>query len=120
MARWPWSVVAFEAPRRLPRALSVLARVVPDRPAAVCRELTKRFEEVVVSTLPELASRFGEAPKGEVTIVVGPAPVAGADEGGAADAVAELVAAGVPRRAAADVVARLTGVPRNQLYRSSL
>ena len=120
LARWPWSVVAFESPQRLPRALSVLARVVPERPAAVCRELTKRFEEVAVGTLAELAWRFSEAPKGEVTIVVGPAPVTGADEGGAAEAVTELVAAGVPRRVAADVVSRLTGLPRNQLYRSSL
>ncbi|HEX3267527.1 MAG TPA: 16S rRNA (cytidine(1402)-2'-O)-methyltransferase [Gaiellaceae bacterium] len=120
LARWPWSVVAFESPQRLPRALSVLARVFPDRPAAVCRELTKRFEEVVVGTLAELASRFSEPPKGEVTIVFGPAAVSASNEGAAADAVAELVAAGTPRRAAADVVARLTGVARNRLYRSSL
>ena len=122
LARWPWSVVAFESPQRLPRALSVLARVVPERPAAVCRELTKRFEEVVVGTLAELASRFSDAPKGEVTIVIGPAraPVTAENEGAAAEAVADLVAAGVPRRAAADLVSRLTGVARNRLYRSSL
>jgi len=112
--------VAFESPQRLPRALSVLARVVPERPAAVCRELTKRFEEVVVGTLAELASRFSDAPKGEVTIVVGPAQVTVANEGAAAEAVAELVAAGIPRRAAADLVSRITGIARNRLYRSSL
>jgi nicotinamide mononucleotide (NMN) deamidase PncC len=43
-----------------------------------------------------------------------------ANEGAAAEAVAELVAAGIPRRAAADLVSRITGVARNQLYRSSL
>jgi 16S rRNA (cytidine1402-2'-O)-methyltransferase len=43
VARRPWPVVAFESPQRLAGALQVLARVVPDRPAAVCRELTKRF-----------------------------------------------------------------------------
>ena len=76
----------------------------------------------MVGTLAELASRFSDAPKGEVTIVVGPAraPVTVANEGAAAEAVAELVAAGVPRRAAADLVSRLTGVARNRLYRSSL
>jgi 16S rRNA (cytidine1402-2'-O)-methyltransferase len=120
LARWPWSVVAFESPQRLPRALSVLASVVPERPAAVCRELTKRFEEVAIGTAAELASRFSQAPRGEVTIVLGPAQATGTDEDAAAEAVAELVEAGVPRRQAAEVVARLTGVARNRLYRSSL
>ena len=120
LARWPWTVVAFESPQRLPRSLRALARVVPERPAAVCRELTKRFEEVALGTVAELAARFVEAPKGEVTLVLGAAPVAGADEGAATDAVAELVAAGLPRRLAAEVVSGLTGVARNRLYRTSL
>jgi 16S rRNA (cytidine1402-2'-O)-methyltransferase len=120
LARWPWAVVAFESPKRLPRSLGALARVIPERPAAVCRELTKRFEEVAVGTVAELAARFAEAPKGEVTLVLGAAPVAGADEGAATDAVAVLVAAGLPRRQAAEVVSGLTGVARNRLYRISL
>jgi 16S rRNA (cytidine1402-2'-O)-methyltransferase len=120
LARWPWAVVAFESPQRLPRSLGALARVVPERPAAVCRELTKRFEEVAVGTVAELAARFAQAPKGEVTLVLGAAPVAGADEGAATNAVAELVAAGLPRRQAAEVVSGLTGVARNRLYRTSL
>jgi 16S rRNA (cytidine1402-2'-O)-methyltransferase len=117
--RWPWAVVAFESPRRLPRSLVVLARAMPDRPAAVCRELTKRFEEVARGTLAELAARFGEAVKGEVTLVLG-AGAAVADDDVAVEAVGELVEAGVPRRRAAEVVARLTGSPRNRLYRGSL
>ena len=44
---------------------------MPERPAAVCRELTKRFEEVVRGTLGELAERFAEPPKGEITLVLG-------------------------------------------------
>jgi 16S rRNA (cytidine1402-2'-O)-methyltransferase len=120
LARWPWPVVAFESPQRLPRSLAVLARVVPDRPAAVCRELTKRFEEVARGRVAELAERFDAPVKGEVTLVLGSAPRAAADEGPAAAAVAELVASGLARRQAADVVARLTGVPRNRLYRTSL
>jgi 16S rRNA (cytidine1402-2'-O)-methyltransferase len=113
-------VVAFESPQRLPRSLAALARVIPGRQAAICRELTKRFEEVGVGTVAELAARFAEAPKGEVTLVLGAAPVAGPDEGAATDAVAELVAAGLSRRQAAEVVSRLTGVARNRLYRTSL
>jgi 16S rRNA (cytidine1402-2'-O)-methyltransferase len=89
---------------------------------AVCRELTKRFEEVVRGPAREVAERYRESPKGEVTLVFGPAAAgAGDSEAEVAEAaVAELVAAGTPRRTAADVVARLTGIARNRLYRGSL
>jgi len=123
LARWEWSVVAFESPRRLSSSLSVLGEEMPERPAAVCRELTKMFEEVARGTLQELCLRFAEPPKGEITIVLGAASVdAQSGEGldDALDAVAELVANGVPRRTAADLVARLTGTPKNALYRGSL
>jgi 16S rRNA (cytidine1402-2'-O)-methyltransferase len=122
LARWSWPVVAFESPQRLGRSLSVLARVVPDRRCAVCRELTKRFEEVTLGTVAELATRFREPVRGEVTVVLGPADeLAGPElDEAAVSAVAELAAAGLPRRRAADVVARLTGVAPNRLYRSSL
>ena len=119
LARRPWPVVAFESPQRLAGSLAVLARVVPDRPAAVCRELTKRFEEVARGTVSELAGRFEGGAKGEVTVVLG-AGVAERDEAGAVAAVAELLDAGVPRRQAAELVARLTGVARNRLYKTSL
>jgi 16S rRNA (cytidine1402-2'-O)-methyltransferase len=121
LARWPHPVVAFESPRRLPTSLSVLAAAMPERDAAVCRELTKRFEEVVRGTLSELAARFAEPPRGEITLVLGEA--AAAPEMSAEDAlaaVAELVAVGVGRRRAAELVARLTGLSRNALYRGSL
>jgi 16S rRNA (cytidine1402-2'-O)-methyltransferase len=126
LARWPHPVVAFESPRRLPASLAVLGEELPDRPAAVCRELTKLFEEVVRGTLEELAERFVEPPKGEVTLVLGVSPTASAgaagagEEGEAVASIAELVAAGVPRRQAVDLVARLTGHSRNALYRGSL
>jgi len=121
LAAWRWPVVAFESPRRLPAALASLAEADPDRPVAVCRELTKLHEEVVRGRAAGVATRFAEAPKGEVTLVIGGA----AQErrparGEAAEAVAELVASGVPRRNAAELVARLTGASRNDLYRASL
>jgi 16S rRNA (cytidine1402-2'-O)-methyltransferase len=117
---WPWPAVAFESPRRLPATLASLARVLPDRPAAVCRELTKQFEEIVRGTALELAERFSEPPPGEITMVLGPAERVVADESRGVEAVAELVAAGVSRRQASDLVARLTGASRNVLYRRSL
>jgi 16S rRNA (cytidine1402-2'-O)-methyltransferase len=122
VARWPHAAVAFESPQRLPKTLASLARTLPDRPAAVCRELTKRFEEIARGTAAELAARFAEPPKGEITLVIGPtdAAVSEMDDAEPVAVVAELVAAGVPRRRAAELVARLTGVPRNRLYESSL
>jgi 16S rRNA (cytidine1402-2'-O)-methyltransferase len=119
LARRPWTVVAFESPQRLAGTLRVLARVLPDRPAAVCRELTKRFEEVARGSVSELADHFAVGARGEIAVVVGGGTVL-PDETAAAQAVAELLQAGVPRRLAADVVGRLTGVARNRLYRVSL
>jgi 16S rRNA (cytidine1402-2'-O)-methyltransferase len=115
-------VVAFESPRRLPTSLASLAGALPGREVAVCRELTKRFEEVVRGPAEEVAGRFAESPKGEITLVVGPGPDNLGEEAlsEALDAVSDLVAAGTPRKTAAEVVARLTGVPRNELYRSTL
>jgi 16S rRNA (cytidine1402-2'-O)-methyltransferase len=121
LARWPDAAVFFESPRRLPSSLSVLAEVMPERRAAVCRELTKRFEDVVRGTLAELAERFAEPPRGEVTVVLGPTATTPDDRSeDAIAAVAELVSGGMPRRQAVDLVARLTGTARNQLYRASL
>jgi 16S rRNA (cytidine1402-2'-O)-methyltransferase len=119
LAGWPHPAVAFESPQRLPVSLASLARVHPERRVAVCRELTKRFEEVVRGNAVDVAARFRQPPKGEITLVVAGASVA-VDDRAALEAVAELLASGTPRRAAADVVSRLTGVPRNRLYRDSL
>jgi 16S rRNA (cytidine1402-2'-O)-methyltransferase len=66
--------VAFESPKRLPATLQMLAHADPQRPVAVCRELTKLHEEVARGTATELAGRYGErSPKGEVVLVVGAA-----------------------------------------------
>jgi 16S rRNA (cytidine1402-2'-O)-methyltransferase len=122
-ASWSGPVVAFESPRRLPASLRSLAEADPERPVAVCRELTKRFEEVVRGSAGEVAGRFAEAPKGEITLVLGAAAtaeVASVPQKDALAAVVELVEAGVPRRQSADLVSRLTGIPRNKLYKGSL
>ena len=116
---WGCAVVAFESPHRLTASLRSLAAFDPERQVAVCRELTKRFEEVSRGTARELVERLVEPPKGEVTLVVGPGS-SDSDPEVARQAVAELVAAGTPRGVAAEVVARLTDTSRNDLYRGSL
>jgi 16S rRNA (cytidine1402-2'-O)-methyltransferase len=69
------TLVAYESPRRLSATLDMLAHVDPQRPVAVCRELTKLHEEVARGSAAELAERYRERPpKGEIVLVVGPAP----------------------------------------------
>jgi 16S rRNA (cytidine1402-2'-O)-methyltransferase len=120
----PETLVAFESPRRVAASLAVLAAVDPERPVAVCRELTKVHEEVVRGTAAELAARYAsQAPRGEVVLVVGAAPAVGPAGAAAAlapalDALAKLVEAGAKVRPAAGVVASLTGVSANALYRA--
>jgi 16S rRNA (cytidine1402-2'-O)-methyltransferase len=121
-ALWPtltMTTVAFESPQRLPATLASLAAFDAARPVAVCRELTKKFEEVVRGGSQAVAAHFAQPPRGEITLVIG-AGEKEPDEAAALQAVAELVDAGVPRRRAAEIVSSLTDVPRNALYRGSL
>jgi 16S rRNA (cytidine1402-2'-O)-methyltransferase len=113
------TLVAFESPRRVAASLAVLAEADPGRPVAVCRELTKIHEEVVRGTAAQLADRYrDDPPRGEVALVVGPASVVKGDLGPALEALARLVDAGAKPRPAAAVVAGLTGVSANRLYRA--
>jgi 16S rRNA (cytidine1402-2'-O)-methyltransferase len=114
------TLVAFESPRRVPGSLAVLAELDPDRPVAVCRELTKVHEEVVRGTAAALAARYADAPpRGEVVLVVGGVPEgSGIEDERAAEAVRLLVDAGAKPREAARVVASLTGASANALYRA--
>jgi 16S rRNA (cytidine1402-2'-O)-methyltransferase len=114
------TVVAFESPRRLPDSLAALAALAPSRPAAVCRELTKLHEEVARGSLGELARRFRDQVKGEIVVVIAPAQagVAEPDLAFAVDALRRLVQSGARPRAAASVVAALTGTRANDLYRA--
>jgi 16S rRNA (cytidine1402-2'-O)-methyltransferase len=114
----PETLVAFESPRRVGASLAVLAELDAERPVAVCRELTKVHEEVVRGSAGELAARYADAaPKGEVVLVVGGAPVVTGIDPGAVDAVRQLIDAGARARVAARVVSDLTGAPANALYR---
>ena len=114
------TVVAFESPQRLHSTLELIAGREPGRELAVCRELSKLHEEVVRGSAAELAERFaGTAPRGEIVLVCAPAERPASVEGEAAlAALQELIDAGARPRAAAGALARLTGVPANELYRA--
>lgn len=118
----PATLIFFESPRRVADTLDAMAQVLgAERRAAVCRELTKTFEEARHGTLGELAAHYvaADTPKGEVVICVGPA----VDEDAApADVDALLIglAAEMPASKAAAEAARMTGQPKQELYRRLL
>jgi 16S rRNA (cytidine1402-2'-O)-methyltransferase len=113
------TLVFFEAPHRTAAALAALAEAFgSDRPAAVCRELTKTHEEVRRGPLGDLVGWAEEGVRGEVTIVVsgaGPASVAD-DPVSLRAAVADLESAGEPRKDAIKAVATRAGVPKRVVY----
>lgn len=115
--------VFFESPNRLGATLQELAgRLTPQRRLAVCRELTKLHEEVVRGSAGELAERFAEGARGEITVVVGAGEVmeASADGPDAAPDIEALVRAqlddGVSARDASRAVAEATSVARRKVY----
>jgi 16S rRNA (cytidine1402-2'-O)-methyltransferase len=114
------TVIAFESPRRVGESLAALAAIAPDRPAAVCRELSKMHEEVSRGSLAELARRFRGDVRGEIVLVIAPASSEQHDQdvGFAVDALRHLVQSGARPRAAASVVAALTGTRANDLYKA--
>lgn len=116
------TLVFFEAPSRLAASLESLAEVFgAERPAAVCRELTKLHEEVRRGPLAELASWAADGVRGEICIVVGgasePAP---ADEDQAVSRVVGLAASGTRLKDAAAIVAAETGLGKRDLYEAAL
>jgi 16S rRNA (cytidine1402-2'-O)-methyltransferase len=122
------TTIAFESPQRLVSTLGILAALDPEREVVVCRELTKLHEEVRRGRAAELAEHYTEhPPRGEIVLAIGAAELDRGDRVGsepaharreeALAAVRDLVQAGAKPRRAAAVVAKLTGVATNELYR---
>jgi 16S rRNA (cytidine1402-2'-O)-methyltransferase len=114
------TLIFYEAPHRLVDSLEDCAAVLGDRAAAVGRELTKRFEEVQRGSLSVLVRHFqANAPRGEITLVIGPAPVhvASADD---LDAALDEAMGRLSIKDAATTVAQALGLPRRQVYARAL
>lgn len=115
----PRTSVFFESPRRLAATLAEAVAVLgPNRRAAVCRELTKTYEEVRRGTLAELAEWAVDGPRGEITVVLAGAPDGPARGGPTqwAAAVAAAESAGLSRKEAMKSVAEQYGVPKRQVF----
>ena len=115
------TMVFFEAPHRLDATLAAMASAFgADRPAAVCRELTKTYEEVKRGGLADLAAWAAGGVKGEITVVVGGAPAVASDPEAAVAGIQARVAAGERLREVCAEVAAATGLSRNDLYNAAL
>jgi 16S rRNA (cytidine1402-2'-O)-methyltransferase len=138
------TLVGFESPRRLAATLRLLAAIDPDRPLAVCRELSKLNEEVRRGSAAALSAHYGpanptggqpagrrasskgsgsapglptEVTRGEIVLVIGAASPGAARRVAALTALREVIDAGAKRRPAAAAIARLTDLGANELYR---
>ncbi len=121
LASEPRTLIFFESPHRIGQSLVEMAEAFgSDRPACIAREITKMFEEIAWGTLGELAERFSGNVKGEVVLVVGGQPARSGDLAGALEAVQALMGEGVKRSEACASVAKEWGIPKGQLYRSSI
>jgi 16S rRNA (cytidine1402-2'-O)-methyltransferase len=122
LAAIPATLVLYESPRRVSRTLMELCdHLGTDREAAVCRELTKRFEQVVRGTLGALAADAAALPeRGEYVIVVGRAPARAPDRAAVDTALRAALGSGLPLKVAAARVAAQHGLARRDVYRLGL
>lgn len=120
-AQVPATLVFYESPRRLADSLAAMAEALGDRPAAVCRELTKRFEEARRDRLGALAEAYAAegAPRGEIVVVIGP-PEATATSEQDIDAALTEALKGASVREASRAVALALGAPRKAVYARAL
>ena len=120
LAAAPGTLVLYESPKRLGALLADAAAVLGPRRAAVCRELTKRFEEVVPGPLDTLAARFGDAaPKGEIVVLIDRAARAAAPEEEVEALLGEALE-GMSLKSAVKDVSERTGVARKLVYDMAL
>lgn len=120
LADIPGTLVFYESPKRLAAFLSDAAEVLGDRPTSICRELTKRFEEVRSGNLDHLATTYAEeTPKGEIVVLIDRPTVGQVDPDALRTMLTEALAAGSLKSAVKDVSER-TGVSRNVVYELAL
>ena len=114
------TLIFYEAPHRLADTLADAAEILGDRPAAVCRELSKHFEEVRRLGLAGLAAHYAaHQARGEITLVIGPAPEAVVSEATLEQSLRQTLAT-LSLKDAVDAVTAATGLPRRQVYARAL
>lgn len=121
LANIPATLIFYESPNRLTETLESMKKVLGDRPAAVARELTKKFEQTVRGTFSELSAYYEQngQPKGEIVIVVAP-PLEKQADAADIDALLKKALETMRVKDAAAVVAEQTGVSKKELYQRAL
>jgi len=119
----PWAAILYEAPHRvLETVAALLERFGPERELAIAREITKKFEEVArmpLGAAPAWLAAGAHRQQGEFVLVLGPGEAKSADRADA-ERVLKILLGKMPAGEAAQLAARITGVPRNDLYRAAL
>ena len=121
----PVTVLFYEAPTRIASTLADIAGIEPERACVVCRELTKRFEQTLRGPVQALSEHFAACePRGEFVVVLESAgrdhETVETDEQSVRTALAQMLAAGMPVRACADVISAITPISRNDAYAMAL
>ena len=109
------TLVAFESPERLRKSLAVIGAALPERRLAVCRELTKRYEEVFLGTATEALEHFTE-PRGEIVLVLEGGMLAPEDSGDTAVEAAQMRGLGLTRQQATTLLMSRHGIGRREAY----
>ncbi|MEM1077336.1 MAG: 16S rRNA (cytidine(1402)-2'-O)-methyltransferase [Pseudomonadota bacterium] len=117
----PGTLIFYESPKRLEKSLNDMVEILgASRAAVVARELTKRFEEIRSAPLAELRDQIAQTPpKGEIVVLVGPAPEVEVSP----EAITRMLTEALATQSAKDAVAEVTaatGAPRRQVYREAL
>lgn len=110
------AVCFFESPHRIAETLAHAAEVLGERRVAVCRELSKTYEQVKRGTLPELAEWAQDGVRGEITVVIESAGDIAADVDSLIDAAQQRVDSGERLKAVCADLAKIHGVSKNELY----
>lgn len=119
LSRLPATLVFYESPRRVTRTIALLSEVLGDRPAVLCRELTKTFESVRRGSLFSFRDQgTGEPVKGEWTVLVGGCPDPGREEKihNPSDILKAMEGISLSAGDRARLLSRLAGIPRNEAY----
>ncbi|MEK6537315.1 MAG: 16S rRNA (cytidine(1402)-2'-O)-methyltransferase [Actinomycetota bacterium] len=115
--------IAYESPHRLKKTLSAATAILGERHLAICRELTKKFEEITRGTAAELLATLPEKVKGEIVLVFDGAEAAAprsSESDGLEKALSEMLDEGISPRRAAELLSLATSISQKRLYKTAL
>ncbi|MDR1207591.1 MAG: 16S rRNA (cytidine(1402)-2'-O)-methyltransferase [Rickettsiales bacterium] len=110
------TIIYYESPNRIMDTVSACARIMPERRMAIVREITKIHEETIIGYPAEISVRAEHSFKGEIVIVIEPAPDVRMSDDQINEIVREVVAGGISTKSAANEIAERTGISKSEAY----